>query len=61
MFSEKLQNIDVHWLQLMFFFTFMCNYFVFIIGWGAIDWIDLAEDRNHWRPLVNSVTNLQVP
>lgn len=46
MFSKKLQNINVHWLQLMFCFTFMCNYFVFTIGKGAIGWIDLAEDRD---------------
>jgi hypothetical protein len=26
-----------------------------------VDWIDLAEDRNRWRALVNSVLNLRVP
>jgi hypothetical protein len=31
------------------------------IGWGGIDWIDLAEDKNQWRPLVNTVMNLRVP
>jgi hypothetical protein len=31
------------------------------IGWGGMDWIDLAQDRNQWRPLVNTVMNLQVP
>jgi hypothetical protein len=25
------------------------------IGWGGMDWIDLAQDRNHWRALVNKV------
>jgi hypothetical protein len=30
------------------------------IGWGGIDWIDLAQDRNQWRALVNMVMNLQV-
>jgi hypothetical protein len=30
------------------------------IGWGGIDWIDLAQDRNQWRALVNVVMNLQV-
>jgi hypothetical protein len=29
--------------------------------WGDVDWIDLAQDRNRWRALVNSVLNLQVP
>jgi hypothetical protein len=31
------------------------------IGWGAMDWIDLAQDRDRWRALVNTVMNLQVP
>jgi hypothetical protein len=28
---------------------------------GAVDWIDLAQDRNRWRALVNAVMNLRVP
>jgi hypothetical protein len=28
---------------------------------GVIDWIGLAQDRNKWRVLVNSVMNLRVP
>jgi hypothetical protein len=31
------------------------------IGGGGMDWIDLAEDRDQWRALVNTVMNLQVP
>jgi hypothetical protein len=31
------------------------------IRWGGVDWIDLAQDRDHWRALGNTVMNLQVP
>jgi hypothetical protein len=31
------------------------------VGWGDVDWIDLAQARNRWRALVNSVLNLRVP
>jgi hypothetical protein len=31
------------------------------IGWGGMDWIDLAQDRDQWRVLVNTVMNLWVP
>jgi hypothetical protein len=30
------------------------------IGWGGMDWIDLALDRDQWRALVNTVMNLRV-
>jgi hypothetical protein len=29
-------------------------------GWGSIDWIQLAQDRDRWRVLVNTVMNLRV-
>jgi hypothetical protein len=31
------------------------------IRWGGMDWIHLAQDRDHWRALVKTVTNLWVP
>jgi hypothetical protein len=30
------------------------------VGLGDMDWIGLAQDRNRWRALVNSVLNLRV-
>jgi hypothetical protein len=31
------------------------------IGWGGMDWIDLAHDKDHWRALVKTAMNLRVP
>jgi hypothetical protein len=30
-------------------------------GLGGMDWINLAEDKDHWRALVNKVMNIPVP
>jgi hypothetical protein len=30
------------------------------IGLSGIDWIDLAQDRDHWRALLNTVMNFRV-
>jgi hypothetical protein len=31
------------------------------IGWGGVHWIDLAQDREQWKALVNTVINLWAP
>jgi hypothetical protein len=30
-------------------------------GWDGMDWTDVAQDRDQWRALVNTVMNLRVP
>jgi hypothetical protein len=30
------------------------------IGWGGMDWIDMAHDRDQWKALVNTVMNLRI-
>jgi hypothetical protein len=30
------------------------------IGWGGVDWIGLAQDRDKWSVLVNAVMNIRV-
>jgi hypothetical protein len=31
------------------------------IGWDGVDWVDLAQDRDEWRPLVKTVMNPRIP
>jgi hypothetical protein len=31
------------------------------IGWDGVDWIELAQDRDQWRTLVDTMVNLRVP
>jgi hypothetical protein len=31
------------------------------IGWNGMDWIDMAQDRDQWRALLNKILNLRVP
>jgi hypothetical protein len=37
----------------------ICKICLVEIGWGGMEWIDMAQDRNQWRALVNTVLNLQ--
>jgi hypothetical protein len=31
------------------------------IGWGGVDWIGLAQNKNKWRAIMNAVMNSRVP
>jgi hypothetical protein len=32
-----------------------------VIGWGGVNWIGLAQDKDEWRALMNAVMNFWVP
>jgi hypothetical protein len=31
------------------------------MGWNGVDWIDMVQDRDQWRALLNTVLKLRVP
>jgi len=34
-----------------------CN---IIIGWEAVDWMHVSQDKDQWRTIVNTVINIRV-
>jgi hypothetical protein len=58
----------IAWFTFYYIYIYIYIYlFIYIqmdlleIGWGGVDWIDLAQDRDKWRALVNVVMNLRAP
>jgi hypothetical protein len=41
--------------------TFFSFFFIREIGWDGKDWVDLAQNKDQWRALVNTVMNFRVP
>jgi len=31
------------------------------VGWESVDWIPLAQDKEEWQAVVNTVMNLRIP
>jgi hypothetical protein len=55
------QKVRDHWEDLDVGWWTILTWILREIGWDGIDWIDLAQDRDQWRALVNMVMNLWVP
>jgi hypothetical protein len=43
------------------FMNAVMNLYLQEVGWGGMDWIDLSQDWERLRALVNAVMNLRVP
>jgi hypothetical protein len=55
-FTGKISEVSI-FISRCIISTFLLN--LREIGWDGMDWIDLAQDRDQWRALVNTVMNLR--
>jgi hypothetical protein len=54
------QKVRDHWEDLDVGGWIILKWILDRIGWDGMDSIDVAQDRDQWRALVNTVMNLQV-
>jgi hypothetical protein len=54
-------NTRGSWIRIPYKKTFIFVFISIEIGWGDVDWIDMAQDGDQWRALMNAVMNLRVP
>jgi hypothetical protein len=55
------QKVRDHWVDLDVGGLTIVKWILRDIGWDCVDCIDLVQDRDQWRALVNTVMNLRVP
>jgi hypothetical protein len=54
------QNVRDHWEDQEGSGWIILKHIIREIEWDGMDWIDLAQDRDQWRALVNIVMNFRV-
>jgi hypothetical protein len=58
--TEDIRGEYRHWFRDVSERGYLKYYNVQEVGWGGMDWIDLAHDRDRWRAFVDWVMNFRV-